>query len=114
MEKTIRETFKKIGVTGIGEKDMTDWIVTKLRGIKNEYDETEVIVYKAETKETASKELSEVMGVHIPAKTEYFIVENQTCCGSDSVDYLKIWFVADPNNRKITQALVLHSLVDLY
>ena len=114
MNKTIRETLKQIGVTGIGEKDITNWIVTELREIKNEYNGTEITIYKAETKETASKELSEAMGMHIPVKTQYFMVENRTACGSDSVDYLKVWFDVEPGERKITQVLVLHSLIDFY
>ena len=114
MDKTIRETMKQIGVTGIGEKDMIDRTVTKLREIKNEYSGTEVTVCMAESKESASNDIAKLLGQHIPAKREYFVVENQTRTGSDEVVYLKIWFSAEPSDRMITQALVLNSLIDAY
>lgn len=114
MNKTIQETLKQIGVIGFGEKDMTDWIVTELREIKTDYDDTEVTAYMVESKESASPDVAELLGERIPVKREYFIVENQTRTGSDEVVYLKIWFSVEPSDRMITQALVLHSLVDSY
>ncbi len=114
MEKTIRETLKKIGVTGIGEKDMSGYNVIKINELTSDYSGRNVIVYRAESEESASKEIAEVLGTHIPAKIEYFIIENRTPEGSERVDYLKIWFDTEPSEHVIIQVLVLHSLVDSY